>query len=177
MTKRKFTQRLFSGKVHHVDQYELKFGSGREATFDLIEFNVATGVSALPIDESGRLLLIKHYQIGLDREGWSLPTGGLEYGEDPEERMQLELQEEIGFKAGSLKLMFRQHPLPSYMGNIPGYIFLATDLTPSRLPGDEPYSITLHRLTLKKALSLIKSGKIIDARTVSAILYYHTFLS
>jgi 8-oxo-dGTP pyrophosphatase MutT (NUDIX family) len=143
--------------------------------FECIDFEVETGVSALPVNHTGELLLIKHFQLGIRQDGISLPTGGLNRGEDPETRMQLELQEEAGLKAGRLTLMARSHPLPSYISTIPGYIFLAQKLTPSKIKGDEPYDISLLNVSPAQALSMIQSGEITDSRAALAILLYHTF--
>lgn len=169
-------RQVYSGNVTNVSEVDLEFDTGQKRTFELIDFNVLTGVSALPIHQD-KIILIKHYQAGIDKIGYSLPTGGLEAGEDPQTRMQLELQEEIGFKAGKLTLMTRLHTLPGYIGSDAGYLYLAQDLTASTLKGDEPYAIEIIQLELKTALSLVQSGEIQDARSVLAILYYQQFFA
>ena len=174
MTKIKNKRQVFDGKVVKVKEYDLDFENGNQRTFEIINFNVETGVSALPINNN-KLILIKHYQAGIDEKGYSLPTGGLEHGEDPVSRMQAELQEEIGFKAGKLSLLTRLHLLPSYISTEAGYLYLAEDLVPSKLEGDEPYPIEIVELTLSSAIDLIQSGEIQDSRTVLAILYYQQF--
>lgn len=167
---------VFTGKVAKVSEIDIKFDTGEERTFELVGFHVVTGVSALPILD-GKILLIRHYQAGIDDMGYTLPTGGLESSEDPDDRMQLELQEEIGYKAGKLTLMMRMHILPSYIGSEAGYVYLAEKLTPAKLVGDEPYQITQVPVTLSQALDLVQSGEIQDGRTVAAILYYSQFYS
>lgn len=165
---------VFSGKVVRVDEVDLDFG-GKKSTYELINFSSVTGVSALPIDDDGNLVLIKHFQLGLSNSGWSLPTGGLAEGEVPEERMQLELMEEAGFRAGSLKLMVRVHTLPGYVGSEPGYIYLAEKLSVAQKQGDEDFPIEVAHLPFDIVLEKLRSGEIVDCRTIMAVLYYQQF--
>ncbi len=165
---------VYHGKVVSVREVDLDFGNGQKATYELIGFNTATGVTALPLTPKG-VMLIKHYQAGIKKETFSLPSGGLNQGENPEERMQLELQEELGFRAGKLVLMNRSHPLPGYIESEAGYLYLASELIPSRLPGDEPFEIENIEISRTSALNWIKQGKITDARTILAILYWDKF--
>jgi 8-oxo-dGTP pyrophosphatase MutT (NUDIX family) len=171
MTKIISKRQVFTGKVTTISEVDLDFENGSKRTFEVVGFNVVTGVSALPIKDE-KLLLIKHYQAGIHADGYSLPTGGLGAHEDPETRMQLELQEEIGYKAGKMTLLARLDILPGYISTKSGYLYLAEKLKPSAKVGDEPYTIDLHRLTLTQALDMVVSGKIRDTRTMLAILYY-----
>jgi 8-oxo-dGTP pyrophosphatase MutT (NUDIX family) len=164
-------RRVYTGKVTRVDEIDLDFGNGNTPTYELVTFDVVTGVSALPVQDD-EVWLISHYHVGIDAETYSLPSGGLHAEEDPAERMQLELQEELGYRANKLTLLLRTHSMPGYVGTEPGYLYVASELEPSRLPGDEEYPITIERLKLTQALEMIKEGKIVDGRTMLALLYY-----
>ena len=86
MVTKKAERRVFEGKVTRVDELDLDFGNGKQKTFEVVKFNTVTGVSALPVTPQG-VMLIKHYQAGLGYESWSLPTGGLAQGENPQEKL------------------------------------------------------------------------------------------
>jgi len=168
-------KRVFKGKVVRVEEIDIDFGKGKTATFELVKFNTITGVSALAIDQNNNVILAKHFHLAPQKRILTLPTGGLEKGDNPELRMQQELQEEIGYKAGKLTLLTRMYAIPGYIGSQPAYIFLALNLTPSKLPGDEHETIEVVKIPFKKALQMVKSGKISDGRTVLALLFYSKF--
>ena len=52
------------------------------------------------------------------------------------------------------------------------YLYLAEELTPDPLVGDDTDEIDLCTLSLDSALSMIRSGEIIDAKTILGILWY-----
>lgn len=54
-----------------------------------------TGAYALCRDPSGRLLLVRMAR-GLDEGRWTLPGGGIEWGEHPDAAVVRELEEETG---------------------------------------------------------------------------------
>lgn len=169
------TKIAYRGAILSIAEKFIDFGNGNKRTFEVINWNVVTGVSALPLLDDQTVMLIEHFQAGIETSCLSLPTGGLSSGENPEERMNIELQEEIGFFAKELTLMYRSHVLPGYVGTQAGYIYVAKQLVPSKLAGDEPFDIKIHSLPLSKAIKMIKSGEIIDSRTVQALLYYQAF--
>ncbi len=170
------TATVYNGSVLSVEEKSIDFGNGNTRTFEVINWNVLTGVSALPFFDEQTVLLLEHYQAGIESTCLTLPTGGLAVNEDPQARMNLELQEEIGYRSQNLQLMCRSHVLPGYIGSQAGYLFIARDLVPSSLPGDEPFDINIHALPLAKALAMVQSGEIIDSRAALALLYYHTFM-
>lgn len=175
MTRIITKKQAYQGRTIGVDEVELDFENGKRATYELATFKVVTGVTALPVvvDE---VILIKHYQAGIDREAYALPTGGLNPGEDPFERMNEELMEEIGMRARDLTLMIRSDILPGYIGSEAGYLFLARDLVEERKAGDEEYPIKIEKIPLKTALEMVKNQAITDLRTVSALLWYARFI-
>jgi len=165
---------VFSGKVVRVVECQMDFGEGKTPMYERIDFNTRTGVSILPLTDTG-VKLIRHYQLGLDCESWALPTGGLEQDEEPKLRAQYELEEETGFTSNELTLLLRTHQLPGYVGSEPGYIFVAKNLTPKTRQGDEPFTITVADFDWETVLQMIRIGEIIDGRTISSLLYYDRF--
>ncbi len=95
-----------------------------------------------------------------------LPGGCTEPGEPHEVTANRELQEELGFRAGRLDLLGELRPWSKYL-QLRSYLYLARDLEPSRLPGDESYEIGVERVPLARLEALIASGRLRDARAPS----------
>jgi len=65
-------------------------------------FSVTAG--AIVIDDTGRLLLLKHvFRAG---SGWGIPGGFIQAGEQPEEALRRELREEVGLELESAEIAF-----------------------------------------------------------------------
>ena len=59
---------------------------------------------------------------------------------------------------------------------IRSYVFLARDLSPSRLPGDESYAIGIERVPLAAFEPLLAAGRLLDARVIAALFLARRFL-
>ena len=147
---------VFKGIIYNISQTTATLPDGRKKTFEFLH-RVPTAV-VLPFDEKRRLLVTKEYKELAKRKVWHLVVGKVEGGRTPKQAAQKELQEEAGFKAKKLKL-FYQSPMYKHW---PLYVFVATGLTPSKLPGDPGEDVTAVPMTLIKAERLAMSGKIQD---------------
>ncbi len=146
----------------------LRYPSGHETTHDVVEH--PGGVTMLPIDAEGNVLFISQYRHAIGRVLLELPAGTVDEDEDPEVCAQRELQEEIGFRAGSIERLGAFYSAPGYCTEyIPAY--LCTDLVESKLEGDED-SIEVVAIPLDKALAMAGAGEIEDAKTLAALLLY-----
>ena len=91
---------VYDGRVVqlHVDEVELP--NGKRTTREVVEH--ADAVVVLPLDQSGRALLVRQYRYPIGQDLLEAPAGGIDSGEAPEQAAQRELQEEIGYRAGCL---------------------------------------------------------------------------
>ncbi len=86
-----------------------------------------------------------------------------------------ELAEEIGYSARRLVKIYEGYLVPGY-GNEYMYFYLAFDLYPADLPGDEDEVIELFSVTLDEALAMMESGKIADSKTALALCLTERYL-
>lgn len=142
-------------------------------TFDVVIHPGAVVVLAF-LDT--QVLLIKNRRPAVGKTLLELPAGTLEPGEAPEQTARRELEEETGYRAK--KLM----PLCTFFSS-PGYTnekltaYLAEDLTHVGQQLDPSEEITVATMTMQEALQAIQEGKIVDAKTMAVLLYYHTFVA
>ena len=146
----------------------LRYASGREGTIDVVEHR--GGVTLLPIDAEGRVLLVRQYRHPIGRLLLELPAGTIDPGESPEVCGERELQEETGFRPGRMERLGGFYSAPGYCSEYL-HVFLCTDLIESRLQGDEE-AIHLQAVPLDDVLRLVAAGEIEDAKTVGALMLY-----
>ncbi len=156
---------LFDGRVVqlHVDEVEL--ANGKRTTREVAEH--ADAVVVLPVDESGRALLVRQYRYPIGQDLLEAPAGGIDPGEAPEQAAQRELQEEIGFRAGNLESLGGFWTAPGFCTEYM-YAFLARDLSPSVLDADDDEVIVVERHDLDSIRAMIRDGRIVDAKTIAA---------
>lgn len=156
---------LFAGRVVQLHVDEIELANGKLTTREVAEH--ADAVVVLPIDESGRALLVRQYRYPIAQDLLEAPAGGIDPSEDPDEAAQRELQEEIGFKAGNLESLGGFWTAPGFCTEYM-YAFLARDLSPSVLEADDDEAIVVERHTLDEIRAMIRDGRIVDAKTIAA---------
>ena len=105
-----------------------------------------------------------------------LPGGETEADESLIETASRELQEEIGFKAGQIDSLGEVRPFSKYL-TVRIFLYLARDLTASRLEGDEDYTIRAERVPLAGFEVLIRNGQLLDARVIAALYLARDFIA
>ena len=124
-------------------------------------------VVVLPLTDEGDALLAVEYASAFGREILTLVSGSIEAGESLEEAANRELQEELGYRAGRLDFLGELHPF-KYL-TTRQFVFLARDLAPSKLPGDETHAITERRVALSRFAELCRAGELQDAGAIAAL--------
>jgi ADP-ribose diphosphatase len=104
-----------------------------------------------------------------------LPGGSTSPDVPNAETANQELQEEVGLRAERLDFLGELRPFSKYL-TVRTFVYLARDLVPSRLAGDEAYAIDVERVPLASFESLIASGRLMDARVIAALYLARAFL-
>ena len=113
--------------------------------------------------------MVKQYRKPAEAELLEIVAGGIEAGEDPKEATIRELREEIGYTAGKLEFLSSFWLAPGWCTEFM-YAYLATDLSPSKLSGDDDEHISVVTVPLNTVPSLIYSGEIQDVKSIAALL-------
>ncbi|RME07400.1 MAG: NUDIX hydrolase [Anaerolineae bacterium] len=164
---------VYRGRAFQVRRDTVLFPHGREAELDIIDHNGA--VTILPLDGRQNVIFIRQYRHAAGDILLELPAGTLEPQEDPAVCAQRELQEETGLRAATLT------PLGSFF-LAPGYsteymvVYLAQELSPAPLPGDEDEFLSTEPIPLQRAYEMARQGEIRDAKSLAALFLAAPYL-
>ena len=132
-------------------------------------------VVVVPLTASGDVLLAVERSPARDGEILTLVSGSIEAGKSLEGTAVRELQEEIGWRAERLDFLGELHPF-KYL-TTRQFVFLARDLTPSKLAGDETHAITERRVSVNDFTDLCQAGELQDASAIAALYLARDYLT
>lgn len=161
------SERLYDGRVIKLDRVEVELGSGRQSVREIVRHPGAVAIAAL--DPAGDVLLVRQFRLAAERVMLEIPAGTLEVGEEPRACAERELQEETGYRPGTLEAIGGFFVAPGYTTEYI-HLFIATDLSESRLAMDDDEVIEVDHVPLAEALAMIERGDIQDGKTIVGLL-------
>src|SRR5579885_1445001 len=141
--------------------------------FEIKRAIVQHGGSAvmMPVDEKGRILLVRQYRLPARQYLWELPAGRVDEGETLLQAARRELLEETGYRAKKWKKIAEFYPSPGFLAE-KMTIFLAMDLTAGEAKPMEDERIETRWFTRRELQDWMKTGKIKDAKTMIGLCRY-----
>ena len=160
-------KRIYDGKIVQLDTYNLTI-EGRKVRREIIKHPGAAAI--LAFDEKGKIILVRQHRFPL---GYILeiPAGTLEKGESPKRCALREIQEETGYKAKKMTHLITYYPSVGY-NTEEIHCFVASGLTQVKKKLDTDEFITVKKMELPRLIKMIKSGKVIDSKTICAVMVY-----
>jgi len=160
-------KKIYEGKVLSLSIYTIPVNK-RRVTREVVEHRGAAAILAI---DKGRILLVKQHRFP---HGYVLeiPAGTLEKGEEPRRCAFRELKEETGYEAKKMVPLIKYYPSIGYNTELI-HCFVASGLKKSsklKLDADEIISVV--KIDFNKVLRMILSGKIVDSKTICAVLTY-----
>ena len=158
--------KLFDGKLLKIWEERVELPNGRKVALEVIHH--PGSVAILPVDAEGNIWFTYQYRHAIKQMLLELPAGTLEVGELPAECAGREVQEEIGMAAKSLKLLGKIYLVPGYSDELM-YVYLASDIYPSKLAQDYGEYIEVQTKTIEETYALLDSGQVLDSKTAAAL--------
>jgi len=158
---------VYDGKIVKLSTDRVELPNGNVAELEMIRHPGAAAV--VPLDSEGQVLLVRQYRYAAG--GWLLevPAGKLDAGEPPRDCALREVEEETGFRPGHLTPM-------GWIWTTPGFtdekiwLYLATELVPTRQSLQQDEVLTVERLPLDDAVEWATRGEIVDGKSICALL-------
>jgi len=152
-----------------IEQIELEFSNGAKRSYERMLGSGRGAVMIIPMINDDDFYLVGEYGAGTHSYHLGFPKGLIDEGETPEQAANRELKEEIGFGAKSLTKLKTLTAAPSYFDS-QMHIFIATDLYPEQLEGDEPEPLEVVTWSWNKVAELLLREDFSEARSVAALL-------
>ncbi|MCI2254627.1 NUDIX hydrolase [Domibacillus sp. PGB-M46] len=164
------SESIFSGKVIQVRVDEVILPDGKHSKRELIKHPGA--VCVIAITDEKKIILVEQYRKALERPLVEVPAGKLEPGEEPSLCAARELEEETGYRPGSIRPVQSFYTSPGFADELV-HVFLAEQLqkVEGGLAADEDEFVDLLEVTLEEAEELAKTERIFDAKTLWALQY------
>lgn len=166
------TKLVFQGKMFAVRRDHVVEPGGVRALREIVVHGGS--VVVLPVLSDGRILLIRQYRYAAGQNLWEIVAGHKEPREDFLTGAHRELQEETGYTARHMTELFDFFPSPGILTERM-VVFLAEGLTGGAARMEEDERIAKRAFTLAQIDGLLRAGKIRDAKTIAAVLYYARF--
>lgn len=139
---------------------------GRTSTREVVEY--AGAVAIVAVNEKGELLLVRQYRHAVGKTLLEIPAGKLEPGEEPMASARRELLEETGCEAERLIKLISFYSTPGFTTE-ELHLFLATGLSLKEQHLDDDEFIDVETVPYERALEMIWTGEICDAKSVAGI--------
>ena len=163
------SKEIFRGRAVNLRIDTIEKKSGQVTTREIVEHKDC--IAVVVVDGADNIVMVKQFRTPVNRVLLEIPAGGVEDGEDPEDCVRRELQEEIGYLPGKIERLGGFYAAPGYCSEYL-HVFLATDLSESRLIAEDTDEIEVVRVPLPEVLKMIDSGEICDAKSIAGLLKY-----
>ena len=160
------SERIFKGRVIEVAVDTVR-EAGQVYTREVVRHDGGAGIVAL--FEDGSVALVRQYRHPARGFVLELPAGKIEHGERPEVCAARELEEELGVVAERLEPLSDFYTTPGFCAERL-WVFLATGLRETARSHEEDEIIEVVRMPFARALGMIASGEIEDAKTIIGLL-------
>jgi ADP-ribose diphosphatase len=157
---------VYAGKLVNVARDTVREG---EKTYVREVVKHPGGAAVVPFFDDGTVAFVSQYRHPTRRYVLELPAGKLDPGEGPDVAAARELEEELGLVPGRMEQLSEFYTTPGFCAERL-WVFLATDLRETARHCEDDEIIELVRMPFGRALGLVASGEIDDAKTIIGLL-------
>lgn len=161
------SQRIYEGAILNVRRDKVTAVKG-ETYREIIEHNGA--VAMVAITDDGNIVMVEQFRYACGRPVLEIPAGKIDAGEtDPAAVAVRELREETGYNADKVILLGKINTSAAYSEEMIS-VYAMTGLTPGEQDLDEDEALNVIEMPFGEAYDMAASGKLIDAKTIAALL-------
>jgi len=162
------TRPVFKGRLLKVFVKKVRLPHGYVATFEMIKHPGAALI--VPFLSKDKIIMLRQLRPVINSYIYELPAGTLDKNESPASCARREIIEETGYAAKKIKLLGKIYPVPGYSTE-KIFIYKAEGLTKTERVAEKDEVIESRIFSKAGIKRLFKSGKIVDAKTISALAF------
>ena len=159
---------VFKGDFLFVEKLKVEFPDGNIGNRDIVRHPGAVAILAFLDEET--ILMVEQFRVALNKTLLEIPAGKLEKDEEPIKCAHRELEEETGYRAGKMKYLGAIATGAGFTDELI-HIYEARELYEGIKGGDEDEFIEATPYKINNIKNMIRNGEIIDAKTISSIMY------
>lgn len=170
--------RVYTGRQINVDIDTVRFPNGETGEMEIVRHPGASAVVPFLTDPRGddpQMLLIRQYRYAARGFVYEIPAGKLDGGEDPLVCARRELQEETGCTAERIDRVYSFFTTPGFTDEVI-HAFVASGLTRGDTAHEKDEFMSIETVNLSRALEMIRTGELNDAKSALSILFVAGFL-
>ncbi|HUG41859.1 MAG TPA: NUDIX hydrolase [Longimicrobiales bacterium] len=172
------TRTLHQGRIVHLSMDTARFPDGSTGDLELIRHSGAAAVVPLlgdPDDPHCEVVLLRQFRYAAGGDIFEVPAGRPDHPGEPWETVaRRELEEETGFVARDLRPLTTIYTTPGFTDERI-HLFLATGLSHGTAGLDDDEFVQVVRMPFSDALLAIGDGRIIDGKSICALLFAASF--
>ncbi|MFM7840805.1 MAG: NUDIX hydrolase [Nitrospira sp.] len=154
---------IFKGKVVTLNLETVTLPTGATVELEVVRHPGAAAI--VPMKDTRTVVLIRQYRLAAGGFIYEIPAGKLYPGEDPKLCAERELEEEIGYRGGTIKPLETFFTAPGFTDEVM-HLFLATNLVKTKQKLDHDEVLEVVDMSLDEAIAKIRDGTIRDAKTI-----------
>jgi len=161
---------VYTGRVFSVEVDKVVLRNGREIELAIVRHRPS--VVLVPVQDDGRIVMIRQYRHALGRDIWELPAGNVDAGETPEAAAARECEEEIGQRPTRVERINSFYPTPGYCDEEMIFFRVSGLQTPpagSPHRPDDDEDIETRAMPAAEAKAMVARGEIVDLKTAYAL--------
>ena len=158
---------IHDGKIISLTKDTVELENGQNAIREVVHHN--GGVCVVPITENNEIIFVKQFRYPFKEILLEIPAGKLDKGEDHYDCGKRELLEETGAVASEMTYLGVMYPTTGYLTE-KIHMYFAKGLTFTKQKLDDDEFLDVVKIPFEKAVEMIMSNEIPDAKTQVAIL-------